>query len=299
MKPFYLAASLVAGVAAVAGAAALAVTGAFPLPGASDEVRSAASTGHGTQVDATATANGVSLALVGVVADSTQLVLSIRVTGKEELGSHVSFGPTFLHSDSGEAVPLSRSSSDPADPRTISLTFPALATGAGKWNLTVSSLDFRNLTGAPRSVTTNLELPFEARIEMKEPPAATLSSSQRVDVGHGAAVVDRIVFAPTGIVVTGHLEGFARDDIPALDLTPSMSDSQGTALVLVGGRSGYGENNAAFEFRFKPGAAPAAKFALAFAVSPLEQVREMVGADAIARLGAAAGAAAEWTFAAP
>ena len=137
----FIGGAVAAGIAGVLSVSAF--TGVpFPLPGASQDSIDAANGGYGQAVDARTNASGLELAVNGVVADSTQVLLSVSVAGQDQLGGYFSFGPTTLTDGHGDTLYLQRSVNDHETGRTASLTFPGRLVGDDGWHLDVAFLEF-------------------------------------------------------------------------------------------------------------------------------------------------------------
>lgn len=232
----------------------------FSLPGINNDAQNEASQ-SGRTISASVQASGIELTVNGVVADSTQVLLSVALDGAPELGGYPAFGVASLVDAHGTELALQRSVTDRKTGRTVSLTFPGTLKGDGTWRLTVESLDFPSpaIAGpvtrdtspaAPtHTVTGPWVIEFTPGVKVIDARSVAPVSPAAV-FGVGRAVVDRVLMAPSGTVVQGHLEGFSPEQIAVVHLVPSITTATGNDLKLVGGRSGYGEGMAQFEFRF-------------------------------------------------
>ena len=261
-KKFVLVGAAVA--AAIAGVLSVAAFTAvpFPLPGATQDSIDAANGGYGQAVDARANASGLALAVNGVVADSTQVLLSVSVAGQDQLGGYFSFGPTTLADGHGNTLYLQRSVNDHDTGRTVTLTFPGRLVGDDGWHLDVESLDFPQPAivgslptpsakppGPGKQVSGPWIVDFHQAMIVSDSRSVVPESPKAV-FATGTAVVDSVVLAPSGTVVEGHLEGFAPQLLPAIHLVPTLMLDDGQQVALVSGHSGFGEGGAQFEFRY-------------------------------------------------
>ena len=253
--------AVAAGIVGVLSVSALAGV-PFPLPGASQDSIDAANGGYAQAVDARTKASGLVLAVDGVVADSTQVLLSVSVAGQEQLGGYFAFGPTTLTDDHGNTLYLQRSANDHETGRTVSLTFPGRLEGGDSWQLDVESLEFpqpaivgalptpsRAAPGPGKQVNGPWIVDFHQAMIVTD-SHSVLPDSPKAVFATGTAVVDSVVLAPSGTVVQGHLEGFAPQLLPAIHLVPALTLDDGKQVALVSGHSGFGTGGAQFEFRY-------------------------------------------------
>lgn len=259
MKHLKLASALAASCLAVATTAGLRATGYVQFPGVSGTenraLRDAATSGS-AEVSNT---SGVRLQAAEVYRDDTEILVHVVVTAPAQWGEGLSFDETTLKAADGNTSRLLQSSGTgaPGEAREVTLHFePLRDSGALAATLNVTGFEFftrRGDNGAitpPRNERHVVGLWSIALSLPASGPADSVSLNSTQAIAPGSAVVlERLVAGSSGLLVYGRFAGLAASDVAALDLSPRLT-LDGETVPLSGGRAGYGEGGAAWEFRF-------------------------------------------------
>ncbi len=263
-------------VVVVSGAAA---RSRITLPGGDSAVQIAAADGHGTSLADSVTAGGVTVTVVSILADSVQTVLGIQIDGMDELGALAApISRPSLRDSGGSTYSATAIRPDQHQPRAQTWVFPPLSATTSDLMLSIDGLRFWDRPRNPAVTGPDSPQPMAfVRTEFQVLLSWSGSPEQAVrhNVGHvsarfgpGMLAVDAFTVGPTRLVITGHLAGVDPDDVPNIELwPPQLTLADGRVLSPVGGRSGFGEQRAQFEFRFESAEADGATFRVPFKVS--------------------------------
>lgn len=113
--------------------------------------------------------------------------------------------------------------------------------------------------------TTAIDGPWTLSLELSaaEEEVIRLDPPLTSAFGPGRLVVEQVVSSKEGLAVTGHVEGLDPADFAAAEFQATLVVN-GRAIDFIGGRSGFGNGNASFEFRFVPASGATADLTVAF-----------------------------------
>ena len=204
--------------------------------------------------------DGISLRPVSASYHGRELVVTVRVEGRDELGEVVVLfdRPKFSAGQGGVSY-ASRSWSDQTDPRLIFAAFEISGepqASAGMFE--IAELGFltsdeataasKNGTSQPRRVIGGWRVPVQAANTHDRLRTIEMNSVQ--PLGSGAMRIQRISIASDSITVHGKLEGFSREQIQEIVLAPATLTGAAGDGKFIGGRSGFGPGLADFELTF-------------------------------------------------
>jgi hypothetical protein len=298
-----LAGAAMLGLVGVSVGTALALRAGFPLPLADGDTTAAGKTGAARVLDSASEAAGITVTLRGVVRDETGVVISADVRGQEARGTSVSFGPTLLANAAGTQVPLLRSGRDPADPRSLSLWFPAI--DGDQLKLTVGSLQLFTAISPtdirPSGETASVSGPWQIGLSAPAAVGAPLTvvrDTAGASASQGDVMVTEAIAGETGVIIRGRLTGLTIPEAQAVMIRPALtSRSDGAEVRFSSARSGYGEGSADFDFRFPR--LPAGEYHLSFAFSMTPEAARLAGVDSRRAADLAAAKPTTWTVTAP
>ena len=196
-----------------------------------------------------ATHEGISIAVRQVIADANGTRVVLDVAGRPELGAGVlPLRPATLHTATGGSwqevggAPL-----DSNNPRQVFRDFPALPEGTQQFTVKIDGIVLVSVAGGPAPTTQSVDATWELRVTLAQ--AVTNGELLSVTtVAEGTApqvLVDSAVRTRDSVLIQGHLEGVASEDVPNLLLTVS-ADASGRALSPRQLRWGFGENRSQF-----------------------------------------------------
>lgn len=243
-------------------------------------------------------APGVTARVVSLEANAAEIIVSIQVDGRDDLGSRIALrGPAFLTDSRGEQH-IERGGT--IDGRVLHVSFPGLASlapgpgvvhigGIGLTNIYDQGPapdDFTHVGAATLAVT----LPASADV-------VRTALGEAAALGPGSVRIDTIVRSSNHLILEGTLEGFDAAQIQSLSLRGSrLVLADGSELPLAWARHGFGPELRGLELRFDlpAGAAAATELVLALDVQvpePLKSAPEDI-ARSLAELEQAAGSTA-------
>jgi hypothetical protein len=281
---------------AVAGITAASTTGLFG--GADQGTRKAVTAGASLPGGDSATHEGVTATVTGVVADDTQTVIGLSFSGREAEGEGVMpLGQAQLIDQAGRIYQEIRGSADQDNPRLVTRVFPPVDPAARSLELQVNGIMLLH-RGASPDIGVRVASQWSLRVDLPGGPHASLDVAVETSVrpvGSAGIAIDRVQLAPTGAVFSGHITGLEPDQVPELGFQASLTGSDGVAQLPIGLRLGYGPDRSLFEVRFAPAAGAVTLRMLPIVLpNPRDQA-------AAASLGTAIAAAvpAEWSLALP
>lgn len=236
-------------------------------------------------------------------ADTTaaETTIVLQVAGREQLGDRLVFrGPAVLVDANGTRH-MERGGS--ISGRVLTLRFDGSgAMPEGAMNLLLSGVGLtpdQSTDPVPAQVTYLDDATYPVIVRSAQSivrPVRAVPATAAL--AHGTVSIDAVLRDSSVVVVQGHLTGFSRDEIQAINLGRSvLLAMDGREVTLTGGRSGFGESLAQFELHFKQGSGAtgiaALRVQLDVNVSP-EQLRSSAAAVAtqLAALERSAGATA-------
>jgi hypothetical protein len=292
------------GSSVLATIAILSVASGTPEFGGADRgVEQAASTGLATSGGDSATREGITIRVTGVIADDTRTVIGLTVDGRPELGPGVlPASQAQLVNQDGTIYREVGGTADSINPRLITRYYPPLAPASRSLSLQINGLEFVDRQAGSlnpgAAARTRIDAQWILDIQLQGPPLVSADAAadhDPVPFGPGEFVVDSVKQAPTGTVIAGHLVGFAMDVIPELGLGAVLVDSRWNESAITGMRLGFGEFRELVEIRF-PRLSGAVTLRVSGAASPYPH--DAAAAQQLAS-GFASAAPAEWTFTLP
>lgn len=214
----------------------------------------------GVSAGPSGTVDGITLRPVLSSFDGRELVVTVRVEGREELGEVVArFDRPKFSDGRGGVSYTSRSWSDQADPRLIVAAFEISGgpqTSAGMFE--VRELGFLSTGEAaaarqsgvsqPRRVAGGWRVPVQAVNTAGQ--VRTIEINARQPLGTRGIRVQRVSITANSITVHGQLEGFSPEQIQEIILAPATLTGAVGAGEFLSGRSGFGTELADFELTF-------------------------------------------------
>jgi hypothetical protein len=248
--------------------------GIVPFPGGDRSIQRAAQSGFGSRIQDSSAVSGVTVKVVSIVADTTETAVGIEIDGRQELGALAApLGRPVLKDEAGSEYSVISVNPDQENLRAQTWIFPPFQGPVVGLQLHVDGIRFWNRPADPSGSITDansIKGPFDLALSWSGAPvqAVTHRAAGSAQFGTGQLVVDSVTTAPTGLVVAGHLEGIAADALPDLVLwPPRLTKADGRVEQAVSGRSGFGPNNARFEFRFESTDVAGSHLSVPFAVS--------------------------------
>ncbi len=245
------------------------------FPGRELGAQEASDRGFADPSTASYTASGLTLRVLGVVADDYQTVVSYEVTGREADGSTAMSGSVpQLVDASGKTYRMVRGSRDQANRRLGSWVFPSMPSTAGAVSLVIDGFELATPSqGAPLQITKvpgtwRVSLPWDGSKAPSGPTVMLAETPQ--SFGQGAIVLESIRQFATATVVTGHFTGHSAQAIEAMGCPATfLSKAGGPEVRWISCRLGFGEGNRSFEVNYPPVAGPVTlRFQLLFPSPP-------------------------------
>jgi hypothetical protein len=226
-----------------------------PFPGNEAGARAAANEGLASRVDARAEANGLTLQIVGFVADETQTMVSYVLKGREAEGN-TAFGaePPVLIDAEGNAYECIRASADASDHRKGTWVFPGITPAAGTVSLAVGGFQLGIAQQGKPVAVTDVPGTWKVAFEWNgkkapEGPKVDVPSAAQ-PFGNGSIRIDGIVQEATGTVVRGTLIGFSPNTIQSMSCPASNLQIAAGGVEWIACRMGFGDGLRSFEVTY-------------------------------------------------